>query len=228
MKRFFRFTAVGLVVVVLFSVGMIVGKVTAQEELEKKLEVYLQVLTLVKGQYVEKNLDDTKLVYGSIKGLLEALNDPYTRFMEPQAYKEMRIRLRGSYSGIGIYIGMKDNRLTVIAPIPGTPADKVGLKARDKIVAIDDKSTKDMSLDEAVSIIRGPQGTKVKLSILRGTPRNRPITRSCATGSTSRAPITRSWRTTSPTSNLTHSKNRTRRSSSPKRSTRQKRMTPPA
>jgi carboxyl-terminal processing protease len=163
-----RFIAVALLAVSVFTIGFIWGRVRAEEELEKKLEVFLQVLTLVKNQYVEKNVDNTKLVYGSIKGLLESLGDPYTRFMEPKAYKEMRIRLRGSYSGIGIYIGMKDTQLTVIAPIPGTPADKAGLRAKDKIMSIDDKNAKDMSLDEAVSIIRGPQGTKVKLGIIRG------------------------------------------------------------
>jgi len=168
MNKVKKFVAVMLLAVSVFTIGFIWGRVRAEEELEKKLEVFLQVLTLVKNQYVEKNVDNTKLVYGSIKGLLESLGDPYTRFMEPKAYKEMRIRLRGSYSGIGIYIGMKDTQLTVIAPIPGTPADKAGLKAKDKIVTIEEKITKDMSLDEAVSLIRGPQGTKVKLGIIRG------------------------------------------------------------
>jgi carboxyl-terminal processing protease len=153
---------------ILFSAGVIVGKVKAQGELERKLEIYLQVLSLVKNNYVEKNLDDKKLVYGSIKGLLAALDDPYTRFMEPTSYKEMRIRLRGKYSGIGIYIGIKDNQLQVISPIPGTPAAKAGLRAKDKVLKIDDKSTKDMGLEEAVSLIRGEQGTKVKLLIQRG------------------------------------------------------------
>ncbi|MFA4966925.1 MAG: S41 family peptidase [Candidatus Margulisiibacteriota bacterium] len=168
MNKIKRFVGAGLLVVVLFTAGFVVGKVRAQEELEKKLEIFLQVLTLVKNQYVEKKVDDTSLVYGSIKGLLASLNDPYTRFMEPKNYKEMRIRLKGSYSGIGIYIGMKDNQLTVISPIFGTPADKAGLKSKDKIMTIDGKSTKDMSLDEAVSMIRGPQGSPVKLGIIRG------------------------------------------------------------
>lgn len=159
----------GLILIILFSLGVIVGKVKAQGELERKLEIYLQVLSLVKNNYVEKNLDDKKLVYGSIKGLLTALEDPYTRFMEPTSYKEMRIRLRGKYSGIGIYIGIKDNQLQVISPIPGTPAYKAGLKAKDKIMKIEDQVTKDMGLEEAVSLIRGEQGTKVKLQILRGT-----------------------------------------------------------
>ena len=167
MDKFKKQIVLGLILVFIFSVGFVIGKSRAQGELEHKLEVFLQVLTLVKNQFVEKELDDTKLVYGSIRGLLDALDDPYSRFMEPKSYKEMRIRLRGSYSGIGIYIGIKEKQLTVISPIPGTPADKSGLKAKDKILAVDGKSTKDMSLEEAVSLIRGPRGSKVKLKIMR-------------------------------------------------------------
>jgi len=154
------------VFLVAISVFMI-GKVMAQGELEKKLETYLQVLDIVKNDYVEKNLDDQKLVYGSIRGLLDALDDPYTRFLEPKSYKEMKIRMSGNYSGIGIYIGIKDKQLSVISPIEGTPAKKKGLRAGDAILKIEDKPTKDMALEEAVSLIRGVQGTKVKLSILR-------------------------------------------------------------
>jgi carboxyl-terminal processing protease len=116
---------------------------------------------------VDKNVDEQKLVYGSIRGLLSALDDPYTRFMEPTAYKEMKIRMSGIYSGIGIYIGIKKTQLAVIAPIEGTPAYKAKLRAGDRIVEIDGKPTKDMALEEAVSLIRGPEGTKVKLKILR-------------------------------------------------------------
>jgi len=155
--------AVFLIAITVFTIG----KVMAQGELEKKLETYLQVLDIVKNDYVEKNLDDQKLVYGSIRGLLDALDDPYTRFLEPKSYKEMRVRMSGNYSGIGIYIGIKDKLLSVISPIEGTPAKKKGLRAGDAILKIDDKPTKDMALEEAVSLIRGVQGTKVKLSILR-------------------------------------------------------------
>jgi len=152
----------------ILMIGMtLVGKVLAQGELEKKLETYLQVLDLVKNDYVEKDLDDQKLVYGSIKGMLEALDDPYTRFMEPKAFNEMQIRMSGTYSGIGIYIGIKNSHLTAIAPIEGTPAYKAGIKAGDAIVKIDDTDTKDMALEQAVSMIRGPQGSKVTLAILR-------------------------------------------------------------
>ena len=81
--------------------------------------------------HVEKDIDDQKLVYGSIRGMLAALDDPYTRFVEPKSYKEMKIRMSGSYSGIGIYIGIKKTQLTVISPIDGTPADKARLKGGD-------------------------------------------------------------------------------------------------
>ncbi|MGB9613696.1 MAG: S41 family peptidase, partial [Candidatus Margulisiibacteriota bacterium] len=166
LKQFFNKR--NLVFYLLFLVfALTVVAVRAQGEFERKFETYLQVLDIIRNDYVEKNLDDQKLVYGSIRGLLDALDDPYTRFMEPKAYKEMKVRMSGTYSGIGIYIGIKDKQLTVISPIEGTPAKKAGLKAGDFILKIDDKSTKDMALEEAVSLIRGPQGTKVKLLILR-------------------------------------------------------------
>ena len=144
-----------------------VQRVRAVDELNSKLQVFLQVIDIVKSDHVEKNLDDKKLVYGAIKGFLEGLDDPYTRFMEPPAFKEMKARLNGSYSGIGIYIGLKKKKLVVISPIPDTPADKLGLKAMDHIVTIEGKPTRDMGLEEAVSMIRGPKGTAVKIGILR-------------------------------------------------------------
>lgn len=158
-----------IIAVLLVLTGMFAFQaVKALDELNNKLEVFIQVLELVKGSYVEKNVDNTKLVYGAVKGMLESLDDPYTRFMEPKPYKEMKTRMSGSYSGIGIYIGMKHKKITVISPISDTPASKAGLKAGDNIATIDGKQTKDMALEEAVSMIRGPKGTKVTIGILRG------------------------------------------------------------
>jgi carboxyl-terminal processing protease len=158
-----RFWLLLLVALTAFSIG----RVVAQGDLDRKLETYLQALDIVKNDYVHKDLDDQKLVYGSIRGMLDSLDDPYTRFMEPKSYKEMRVRMSGSYSGIGIYIGIKDKLLTAISPIDDTPAKKAGLKAGDNILKIDGKDTKDMALDEAVSLIRGPEKSKVKLNIYR-------------------------------------------------------------
>ena len=162
---------IALILVTVLSLFVIgdAKKAKSADDLESKLNIYLQVLDSVKNDYVNKNLDNTKLMYGSIRGLLDSLDDPYTRFLEPTAYKEMKIRLSGSYSGIGIYIGIKDKQLIVISPIKGTPAWQAGLKPKDKILAIEGKPTKDMALDEAVSIIRGPSGSLVTMSILRGS-----------------------------------------------------------
>jgi carboxyl-terminal processing protease len=164
-NRLFRNVLIGIGACVLVFTA--IGQVRAQEDLQRKLETYLQVLDIVKNDFVEKDVDDQKLVYGSIKGMLEALGDPYTRFVDPDGFKEMKVRMSGNYSGIGIYIGMKNHQISVIAPIEGTPAYKAELKAGDKIMTIGEKSTKDMALEEAVSLIRGPKGSKVKLGISR-------------------------------------------------------------
>ncbi|MBI5078464.1 S41 family peptidase [Candidatus Saganbacteria bacterium] len=167
MKKIRHLVVGAVIIAMIYTAGFSIGKGRAAEDLDTKLETFLDVLGLIKTKYVEKDIDNSKLVYGAIKGALESLDDPYSRFLEPKAYSEMRVRLKGTYSGIGIYIGMKDKMLTVISPIPGTPADKEGLKAKDKIVEIEGKNTKDMALEEAVSMIRGKAGTKVKLGIMR-------------------------------------------------------------
>jgi carboxyl-terminal processing protease len=134
----------------------------------------------VQTEYVNKNVEETKMEYGAIKGLLASLNDPYTRFVEPKNFDEMKVRMKGEFFGIGIHIGMKQDQLTVIAPIAGTPAEKAGLKAMDSILKIDGKSTEGLSLEEAVTLIRGPEGSQVILNIFRkGTklPFDAPIKR---------------------------------------------------
>ena len=138
----------------------------------------------LKQDYVEKNIDDKKLEYGAIRGLLSALDDPYTRFMEPKSFQEMKVRMSGEFYGIGIRIGMRNDILTVITTIEGTPADKAGLKSLDKILKIDGVSTDGMSLEEAVGRIRGPKGSTVKLSILptlNGQPQGQALDYSTVT-----------------------------------------------
>ncbi|MCX5725951.1 MAG: PDZ domain-containing protein, partial [Candidatus Saganbacteria bacterium] len=126
-----------------FILGMSYTKLGTFDE-NDKLDLFLQALDVVKTDFVKKDLDDDKLIYGSIRGLLASLEDPYTRFMEPQAFREMKIRMSGTYSGVGIYIGIKGSQLIVISPIPKTPAEKAGLRSQDKIMTIDGKPTKDM------------------------------------------------------------------------------------
>lgn len=108
-----------------------------------------------------------EMVYGSVRGMLKSLGDQYTRFMDPTAFKNMSIETKGELGGIGIQIGIRNQQLTVIAPIEDTPASKAGLKSGDIIIKINGTSTEDMALDDAVSRIRGDKGTKVTLTLWR-------------------------------------------------------------
>lgn len=132
---------------------------------DAKIRVLAQALALVEDQYVEKKpLKD--LVYGSIQGAVSIL-DSHSSFMTPEEYRELQIETKGKFSGIGIEITLKDRILTVVSPIEGTPAYRMGLQAGDQIVKINGTTTKNISLTEAVKLIRGPRGTKVTLTINR-------------------------------------------------------------
>jgi len=150
-------------------IGILLGKgwdrtVLATETYEE-LKTFTEVLAHVQKHYVEE-VKTKDLVYGAIRGMLATL-DPHSAFMPPDVYKEVQVETKGEFGGVGIQIGMKENRLTVIAPIDGTPADKAGVKAGDSIIKVDDESTKDMTLIDAVQKMRGPKGTKVTLTIQR-------------------------------------------------------------
>lgn len=139
--------------------------VTGQQDRYENLELFQKVLHFVEQNYVDQ-IKNKDLVYGAIKGMLETL-DPHSNFLPPDVFKDMKIDTSGKFGGLGIEIGMKDNVLTVIAPIEDTPAWKQGLKPNDRIVKIDSESTKGMTLVEAVSKMRGKKGTPVTLSIYR-------------------------------------------------------------
>jgi carboxyl-terminal processing protease len=106
-------------------------------------------------------------VYGAIKGLASSFGDPYTTFFPPKDNVAFQTEISGSFNGVGIEIGQKDGILTVIAPLKGTPADRAGIRAGDKIVKIGDKITSDMSIDSAIELIRGKEGTPIELTTLR-------------------------------------------------------------
>lgn len=125
-----------------------------------------RAVDMIKSRYIEEAPID-QLVNGAIKGMVGSLNDPHSIFMDAKMFKEFMIETEGAFGGVGIVIGSKDKVLTVVSPIEGTPGDKAGIKSGDQIISIDGKDTKDMALDEAVSKIRGPEGTKVTLGIRR-------------------------------------------------------------
>jgi carboxyl-terminal processing protease len=138
---------------------------TSPQAAHNPLEVFAQALALIQEQYVEPK--PTKdLVYGAIQGAVGTL-DAHSSFMTPEDFRELQIETKGKFSGIGIEITMKDQVLTVVSPIEGTPAYRAGIQAGDQIVKINGASTKKMPLTEAVKMIRGVKGTKVTLTINR-------------------------------------------------------------
>jgi len=141
---------------------------TYEEELFSNLEPFFEVFNLVRFEYVKKDVDIDKVIQGAIKGMLKALDDPYTRYMDPQALKrEQEDMFLGHFGGLGIIVSIKDDQLIIISPIEDTPAYIAGIKAGDRVVEIDGKSTEGMELDEAVNILRGEKGTEVTLGIKR-------------------------------------------------------------
>jgi carboxyl-terminal processing protease len=112
-------------------------------------------------------IDDTKMYYGAMKGLVESVGDPFTRFVDPKSLEEENLEMEGEYGGLGIYITTRDGRTTVIAPIEGTPADRAGIKPLDEIIRVDDKHVFGMSSDEVVKLLRGPAGKPVRIWVRR-------------------------------------------------------------
>jgi len=133
-----------------------------------KLEAYLKftkIVSLIEDQYVDE-LNTSDIIDKALKGLLTNL-DAHSSFMDAKESKELQVQTNGEFGGLGISVGMKDGALTVIAPIEGTPADKAGMKAKDIILKIDDQATIGMTIDKAVSLMRGKPGTPIKLTVIR-------------------------------------------------------------
>lgn len=131
----------------------------------EELATFNNVLSIVEKNYVEP-VDDKKLIEGAIKGMLSSL-DPHSNFLNADTFKEMQVETKGAFGGLGIEITVRDGYITVVSPIAGTPAYRVGIQSGDKIVKIEGKSTKNLNLVEAVRLMRGPKGTKITISIFR-------------------------------------------------------------
>jgi len=158
---------------IIFNILSINTLVAAKENLEnsaennnyESLKTFSEVLSLVESTYVEK-VSGKKLIEGAIHGLVKTL-DPHTSYMPLEAYQEMKVQTSGKFGGLGIEVSMRDGVLTVISPIDGTPAFIAGIKAKDKIVKIEDESTLDMTLEDAVSLLRGEIGSAVNITVIR-------------------------------------------------------------
>ncbi len=164
---------VGPMIALALLCGVVIGKGWERtghaSETYEELKTFSEVLNQVQKHYVEET-KPKDLIQGAIRGMLGTL-DPHSAYMTPEMYKEMQVETRGEFGGVGIQIGVKDNRLSVIAPIEGTPAYRAGIKAGDFIIKVNEDSTKDLSLMDAVTKMRGPKGSKVNLTVQReGTP----------------------------------------------------------
>ncbi|MDA3903812.1 MAG: S41 family peptidase [Desulfuromusa sp.] len=149
-----------------FALTVFSGQVLANQEQDyKTLEIFTDVLSLVRSSYVE-DVDMDKLIYGAIRGMLNTL-DPHSSFLTPEMYEEMQADTHGEFVGLGIEIMVKDGSLIIVSPIEDTPAYAAGVQAGDQIIKIDGKLTRDMEIMEAERLMRGPKGEAVTLSIQR-------------------------------------------------------------
>jgi carboxyl-terminal processing protease len=139
----------------------------------EKMALYAGVIEQLRDSYVDgSKVAYTNLVYGSLKGMLQSL-DEYSQFMDPEDYAAMLEDTTGHFGGIGIVIGMKDNQLTIIAPMEGTPGFKAGLLPGDKVIEIDGVSTENTDISSAAKLMRGNPGTRVNIKIYR--PKNKEV-----------------------------------------------------
>jgi carboxyl-terminal processing protease len=128
-----------------------------------------QAIQVIQANYVDKNLDATKLSHGTVQGLIAALGDPFSAYYDPAAYKKLQDNLQGQYSGVGIYLTFSTGYPVITGTLPDSPASKAGLQAGDQIVKVGDQDMKGVTAGQATAAIQGPNGTKVTLTIGRGT-----------------------------------------------------------
>jgi carboxyl-terminal processing protease len=160
----------GLLVFVVVALIMFTGAVMAkrlpfQSDSYEDLKIFTEVLSYVEANYVDE-VEPDKLVQGAIRGMLRTL-DAHSSYMPRDVYREMQVETEGQFGGLGIEITIRDEILTVVSPIEGTPAFRAGIQAGDKIVTVEGESTKDMSLIEAVKLLRGPIDTSVTIGVFR-------------------------------------------------------------
>ena len=185
-RKYLRIGFFALIYVIVFWIGVEKGKQSQSSTLPLQLQnaifinkdknadnsidfsLFWNVWDLVKNKYVDaENLDAKKMYYGAIKGMLQATGDPYTTFFTADENKKFNEDITGNFEGIGAELGVKNGILTIIAPLPETPAEKAGLRSGDKIIKINGKNAGDMTIEEAVENIRGQKGTTVTLTIFR-------------------------------------------------------------
>ncbi|MEC8956758.1 MAG: S41 family peptidase [Nitrospinota bacterium] len=154
-----------IIVYFLLTISVFAEEEKGNQNAYNKLKVFSEIISLIESNYVETVKSDT-MIEGAISGMVKSL-DPHTSYMPPATYKEMQVETTGKFGGLGIEISMRDGILTVVSPIDDTPAFRAGVKAGDKIIKIEDESTLDMTLQDAVSLLRGETGSPINITIFR-------------------------------------------------------------
>ena len=169
MKNKERFLWISLTIILSSQLFFPLEKAFAiSREAEKYLQIFHEISTLIESDYVEQ-VEDKNVYLGAIKGMIGALGDPHTRFMEEEDFKQLQEETRGSFGGVGIEVTQQEGALLVITPIDDTPAQKAGILPQDKIIEINGQSTEKMNIADAIKIMRGVAGSPVTLKIKRKT-----------------------------------------------------------
>ncbi|MEK7124326.1 MAG: S41 family peptidase [Patescibacteria group bacterium] len=171
-KKIILGTALVALIFIVFGAGFVLGKnqvvCKACKPEQIDFSLFWDAYNKLSENFIDSSkINDREIIYGAISGMTKSTGDAYTNFFDPKTAKTFQEELSGSFEGIGAEVGIKKSQLIIIAPLKDTPAEKAGIKAGDQIIKIDGRSAFDMSVDEAVSIIRGKRGTKVVLTILR-------------------------------------------------------------
>jgi len=187
-KKTLRIIIIAILIIISFFVGLIVG-ISGSDEIsigdsdsgkvknqgakqpeylseDVNFKLFWQTWDLIKDKYIDQDINEVEMFYGAQMGLVASLGDPYSVFLVPEVAEEFNQELQGKFEGIGAEIAIKKERLTVVSPLPDSPAEKAGLRAGDKIIAIDDLDTSGISLTKAVTLIRGDKGTEVLLRVI--------------------------------------------------------------
>ena len=178
MFKKYRDVTLGIILGLVIAGGIHMTPQAVSSDLPKGLPFTPQQLAIIKQTKLaletyqvdgdkKGTIDDTKMYYGAMKGLVSSVGDPFTRFVQPKELEEENLEMEGEYGGLGIYITSREGRTIVIAPIENTPADRVGLKPLDEIVKVDEKVVIGMTSDEVVKLMRGPAGKPVTIGVRR-------------------------------------------------------------
>jgi carboxyl-terminal processing protease len=154
----------------LFIIFFSNGTAANENDIYKKIDLFSEVLDKINKEYVD-DVDQSEAMDAAINGVLQSL-DPYSSYMSPDSFKDMKTETSGEFGGLGIEVGMEHGVVKVISPIDNTPASKVGVKAGDYIVKIDDIQVQGKSLTEAVDLMRGPVGSDIKITVRRRGEKN--------------------------------------------------------